>query len=330
MITNERTPVRDQIRDDLRQRRRVLLTSHARPDGDSIGSQMALAYALRLLGKRVRVVNCDPAPAQLQAFPGVETIEIANRVTGGFDAVVVLECSQLNRTGIAGLDGHFIINIDHHPANALYGTLNWFDETAAACAELVYDLVTALGVPLTREIATHLYVAILTDTGAFHHSHVTARTFEICRQIAAADVDPVEVSQLVYQSSSVGKLKLTGALLDAMQIEAGGRLAILYVDDRMLRGTGCAPDDLEGLINLPLTAGDVQAVVFFKIINGTARVSMRSKGAVDVRALAADYGGGGHRNAAGFSIDGALEAVRPVIIDRVKTAIQTALVSTGS
>ncbi len=326
MITNDKPLVRDQIRDELRERRRVLLTSHARPDGDSIGSQMALAYALRLIGTNVRVVNCDAAPAQFQAFPGVETIEIASCVTGEFDAVVVIECSQLNRTGIAGLDGHFLINIDHHPANALYGALNWFDETAAACAELVYDLVVALGVPLTREIATHLYVAILTDTGAFHHSHVTARTFEICRQVAAAGVDPVEVSQQVYQNSSVGKLKLTGALLDAMRIEADGRLAILYVDDRLLRGTGCAPDDLEGLINLPLTARDVQAVVFFKVLDGTTRVSMRSKGDVDIRVIAAAYGGGGHRNAAGFSVDGALEAIRPIVIERVRNAIQAAVV----
>lgn len=314
--------VRDRICGEVQRRERILLTSHARPDGDSIGSQLALAYALRSLGKRVHLVNRDRAPAQFLGFPGVDDIEIADRIEGEFDVAVVLECSQLNRTGVEGLERYFIVNIDHHPANTEYGAINWLDESAAACAEMVFDLITTLGAPISREIATHVYVAILTDTGTFHHSNVTAHTFDICRQIAAAGVDPVHICQLVYHNSSVGKLKLTGALLETMQMH--GRLAELFVDDALLRATGCAPDDLEGLINLPLNARDVRAVLFFKIIDGTGRVSLRSKGEVDVRSIAAEFGGGGHRNAAGFTVAGTIDEIRPTLIERLVGAIEVA------
>src|SRR6185437_5676568 len=156
------------------------LSSHARPDGDSIGSQLALAYALRQLGKTVTIVNKDRAPGPLLAFPGVSDIVVADRVDGDFDAAVILECGDLDRTGVAGLDRSFVINIDHHPGNSGYGQLTWFDPRAAACGEMVFDLVRTLAVPLTLEIATHVYVAILTDTGSFHYSSISPRTFEIC------------------------------------------------------------------------------------------------------------------------------------------------------
>src|SRR5262249_22132540 len=169
-----------QVVDAIRARRRLLISSHSRPDGDSIGSQLAMAYALRALGKEVQVVNADPAPGPLMQFPGVPEITIAARVDGTFDAAIIMECGDLARTGVAGLDRSFVINIDHHPGNTSYGRINWFDPTASACGEMVLDLVRALGVPLTTDIATHIYLAILTDTGSFHYSNITPRTFDIC------------------------------------------------------------------------------------------------------------------------------------------------------
>ena len=129
-----------------------------------------------------------------------------------------MECSDLTRTGVAGLDGRFIINIDHHVGNRMYGAVNWFDESAAACGEMVFDLIRALGVPLTPEIATHIYLAILTDTGSFHHSNITPRTFDICRQTVEAGVNPAAMARRVFDSNSFGKLKLIGALLDSMEL----------------------------------------------------------------------------------------------------------------
>ena len=315
------------IRDELLRRKRFLITSHARPDGDSIGSQLAMAFALDALGKEVRIVNADPAPEHYQEFPGMERIQIASRLDGAdADAVIVMECSELGRTGVAGLENEFLINIDHHAGNHMYGALNWHDETAAACAEMVFDLIQALGVELLPEIATHIYLGILTDTGSFHHSNITPRTFDICRQCVEAGVRPAVMARRVFDSNSFGKLKLIGALLDDMELADEGRLAILHLDDQMLAATGSTNNDTEGLINLPLTAREIQAVVFFKVTQtGDVRVSMRSKYDVDVRTVASEFGGGGHKNAAGFTVSGPLQDVRGRIVDRLIGAIQQGL-----
>jgi phosphoesterase RecJ-like protein len=322
----EDTPaVVERIRDAILQKHSFLLTSHARPDGDSIGSQLAMAYALESLGKKVRLVNADPAPDHYLAFPGVDRIEIAPQAETDADAVIVMECSDLTRTGVGGLGDHFIINIDHHAGNRMYGALNWHDESAAACGEMVFSLIETLGVPLTHEIATHIYLAILTDTGSFHHSNITPRTFEICRRTVEAGVNPAIMARRVYDSNSFGKLKLIGALLDDMELVDGGRLAVLQMDDAVLAACGCTNNDTEGIINLPLTAREIQAVVFFKASGPEVRVSMRSKYDVDVRVVATEFGGGGHKNAAGFTVRGRLEDVRPRIVERLVHAVDEGL-----
>ena len=316
------------ICDEVRRRHRFLLTSHARPDGDSIGSQLAMAFALDALGKDVRIVNADPAPDHYWEFPGLDRIEIARHTDAEADALIVMECSDLRRTGVSGLEDRYIINIDHHAGNRMYGALNWFDQSAAACGEMVFDLIRALGVPLDYEIATHIYLAILTDTGSFHHSNITPRTFDICRQTVEAGVNPAAMARRVFDSNSFGKLKLIGALLDAMELVDEGRLAVLYMDEAMLAACGCTHNDTEGVINLPLTAREIQAVVFFKVgSNGDVRVSMRSKYDVDVRLVATEFGGGGHKNAAGFTVTGHLADVRPGILERLTRAIAEGLQS---
>jgi len=225
-----------QIRDAVMTRHRFLITSHARPDGDSIGSQLAMAFALDALGKASRIINADRAPEHYYEFPGLDRIEIAPDVPAdaAADAVIVMECGDLTRTGVRGFEGRYVINIDHHAGNRMYGAINWFDESAAACGEMVYDVIGALGVPMSAEIATHIYLAILTDTGSFHHSNITPRTFEICRQTVEAGVNPAAMARRIFDSNSFGKLKLIGALLDGMQLMDGGRLAVLYLDDTML------------------------------------------------------------------------------------------------
>ena len=164
-MTNPANNAIKDVRDAILQRQRFLLTSHARPDGDAIGSQLAMAYALKALGKTARCIDKDAAPSQLQQFPGVAGIQVASAIDDPADAVIVMECSDLTRTGVQGFEKYFIINIDHHPGNSMYGSINWFDDTACACGEMVFELIEALNVPLTAEIATHVYIAILTDTG---------------------------------------------------------------------------------------------------------------------------------------------------------------------
>jgi phosphoesterase RecJ-like protein len=282
-----------------------------------------MAFALRALGKDVRVINKDPAPGPIMAFPGVNDIQVADQAEGDFDAAIIMECGDLARTGVVGFDRFFVINIDHHPGNTGYGHINWFDASAAACGEMVYDVIRGLGVPLTLDIATHIYLAILTDTGSFHYSSISPRTFDICREAVEAGVDPVLVARNVYDSNNMGRLKLFGAVLSAMQIDSTGRIAIVYLDHEMARAAGGTYDDTEGLINLPLTVKEIQAVVFFKQIEGDEyRVSMRSKGNIDIGVVAKDFGGGGHRNAAGCTVNGPIDAMQRLFIDRIEHAIQ--------
>jgi phosphoesterase RecJ-like protein len=218
-----------------------------------------------------------------------------------------------------------VINIDHHPDNTGYGDIRWFDESAAACGEMVFTLIRALDVPLTVDIATHIYLAILTDTGAFRYGHISPRTFEICRQAVEAGVNPGDLAGSVYDSNNMGRLKLFGSVLRGMQIDASGRIAIVYVDHEMAAEAGGTYEDTEGLVNLPLTVKEIQAVVFFKQLKGEEyRLSLRSKGDVDVGSVAKTFNGGGHKNAAGCTVTGPIESLRKQFVQLIDEAIESA------
>jgi len=316
---------RAQVADAIRQRQRFVVTSHARPDGDAVGSSLAMAYALRQLGKDVRVVSRDAPPPPLLVFPGVPEIEIVNEIGDAADAVIVMECGDVKRPGIEGVESGYVINIDHHPGNLLYGALNWMDLSAAACGEMVFDLVSELGVPLTYEIALHVYIAILTDTGSFHYSNITPRTFDICRLCMEAGVSPPAVARSIFDANNLGRLKLFGAVLNRMHLDPTGRIATLSVDKQLTHDCGGTYEDTEGLINLPLTVKEILAVVFFKEIGpGDWRVSMRSKGNIDINAIAKEFGGGGHKNASGCSANGDLETLQTIFEQKITTAIERA------
>ena len=311
------------IRDAILQRQRFVITSHARPDGDAIGSQVAMALALRELGKDVQMVGADPAPPQFQTFPSVRDIQVSPEVIGHFDAAIVMECGDLSRTGVNGFDKYFVINIDHHPGNTGYGAINWFNPGAAACGEMVFEVIGALGVTLTPAIATHIYVTILTDTGGFHFSHITPRTFDICRQCVEAGAEPEAIARAVYDSSTMGRLRLMGAVLHNLEFEGGGRAAVAALTLQLLTETGATHDDADGLINSPLNVKDIQAVAFFKeIAKDDFRISLRSKGSVDVNRVANIFGGGGHKNAAGCTLTGTYAEVRAKVVAELKRALK--------
>jgi phosphoesterase RecJ-like protein len=205
----------------------------------------------------------------------------------------------------------------------MYGALNWFDVSAAACGEMVFDLVRALGVPLTLEIATHIYLAILTDTGSFHYSNITPRTFDICRLCLEAGVDPPVVARTIFDSNSLARLRLHGAVLNRMQLDPSGRIATLWVDRALTEQLGATYDDTEGLINVPLTVKEIVAVAFFKEqAPGEWRVSMRSKGDVDINAIAKEFSGGGHKNASGCNAQGTLDRLVKAFESKIAAAIE--------
>jgi phosphoesterase RecJ-like protein len=316
-MSSSATPCRD-VCDQLRRHQRIVVTSHVRPDGDSIGSALALASALTAIGKDACVINRDPAPVPLTEFPGVAGIVVAETVPADTEALVVLECGDLERTGLSGLDRCVVINVDHHQGNTGYGNTRWIDDTYAAVGEMVFEMIDDLGAPVTPEMATQLFVAIVTDTGSFRYPGVSPRTFAMSSRLVAAGADPVMTAQRLYDSSTLGRLRLQGAVLQSLDIQASGRLALLHIDDATLAAAGATPEDTDRLINLPLSVKAIEAVVFFKQAGaGTYRVSFRSKGHIDVGVIARSFDGGGHKNASGCTIAGDLPHVRETVLARV-------------
>jgi phosphoesterase RecJ-like protein len=308
MTSQTKTPSElARVVDLFRSGQRFIVSSHQRADGDAIGSAMATALALRALHKQADVVFDAAPPHFLQPFPGVDQIRIAASIDETYDAAVIMECSSVERTGVKGLERSPLVNIDHHVGNTGYGQVNWIDESAAACGELVFSLVEALAVPLTPEIATHIYLAILTDTGSFHFSHLTPRTYDIARRCVEAGADPQWIARTHYDSSTLARVRIFGSVLNGMQLDRSGRVATLTVRRETVAAAGGSYDDTDGIINFPLSVKNIQAVAFFKEVGpGDWRISLRSKGAVDVGAVARSYGGGGHLNAAGCSATGEL------------------------
>lgn len=288
-----------------------MVASHQRPDGDAIGSAFAMALALRALGKEATVVTDAIPPVFLQPFPAVSSLVIAPEVTESYDAALIMECSDLSRTGVRGLDRSPVMNIDHHPGNTVYGAVNWIDESAAACGEMAFTLLEAVGAPITADVATHIYLAILTDTGSFHFSHLSPRTYEIARRCVEAGANPQWIARTHYDSNSLSRVRIFGAVMNGMVIVDEGRVALLSITRQTMQELGGTNDDLEGLINFPLTVKDIEAVAFFKEVGEHDwRISLRSKGPVDIGAIARANNGGGHTNAAGCSAKGSLDAVQ--------------------
>src|SRR6478609_2192074 len=202
---------------EIQQRRRFLVTSHARPDGDAIGSTLALAQILRKMGKTADIVLADPVPVIYQPLPYSEIIAHTTKVNGDYDAAIILECDSVQRTRLQGLENQFLISIDHHSSSKPFANVNWIDPSAVATAELIFRLAQAAQVKLTPEIATCLYTAVLTDTGAFCYAPTNACTFELAKFLVEHGADPGKIAQSVYFSSPMSKMCLLGAALSRLE-----------------------------------------------------------------------------------------------------------------
>jgi len=299
--------------------KRFLLSSHSRPDGDSIGSQLALAEALEQIGKQADIINADPYPPAYGALPGIDRIRLKQSINGTYDGLIVLECNNLERTGVENLPDCFTINIDHHPSNDYFGTLNWVDPGASAVAELIYELLLAVGTEITPSIATNLYAAILTDTGSFQFPNTSEKTFRIVSELVKCGANPSGIAQDILQRQSRARILLLGEVLKSMQFDPSGHIAWISLFRSTYGKTGATPQDTEGLVNYPLSVDGVQVCAFFREQDEKSfRVSLRSKDDWDVGTLAEQFGGGGHRNAAGLSLDGSFEEVRNIIVSRLE------------
>lgn len=301
--------------------RRVLITSHAAPDGDALGSELGLAELLRSLAVDAVVCNRDPSPASLAFLPGIEDIQVRSCLPegwpDGFDLVVVLECPGLDRPGLEELDRRPILNIDHHLGNELYGKVNYVDEEAPAVGEMIMRMAVAAGVAITGTMATSLYTALVTDTGDFRYSNATPRAFEAAGLLVSAGARPDSIADALWQHVPIRVLRLTAEVLTTLELLAAGRVAVITCDLAALQRAGARREDTENLINYPRSIDGVEVAVLFKTLDRDreeVRVSLRSRGAVDVQAVASHFGGGGHRNAAGCTIPGRLAQAREALL----------------
>ena len=309
----------------LRASRRVLLVLHVRPDGDSIGCSLAVARGLRAIGKQAVVVSPDAIPANLTFLdPDCECVPPAE-AAGPFDVALFLDCADLDRIGGAAklLDAiPTVVNIDHHRSNGCYGTLNYVDPDAAACGEIALRLCDALGVGLDARGATALFAALATDTGGFRYGATTAVTLAMASRLRAAGADLALVGHEVWDSRSLGSLRLLAVALNSLGVDADGELAWVSLQSSDL-ASGADPGDSEGLVDYPRSLRGVEVAALFAADQpGRVRVSLRSNRRVDVSRLAQAFGGGGHARAAGCSVDGDLETVRARVLAAARAALQ--------
>jgi bifunctional oligoribonuclease and PAP phosphatase NrnA len=299
---------------------RFLVCSHAGPDGDAVGSMIAMGMLLEKLGKRADLVSADRVPVVHRWLPGADRIEKALRVHGPYDAVILLECDGLERTRLQGLEKFFQVNIDHHASGVEFADVNWIDHEAACVGEMVYRLYKAAGVALTPEAANCIYTTVLTDTGGFLYGGTRASTFELARELTLAGADPIRVARQVYFSTPMSKLLLLGAALRNLHRE--GRVAWLWITHEDMMRSCAAEEDCEGIVNYALSISEVEVACFLRELEEPrVRVSLRSKGRVNVAAIAERLGGGGHENAAGCTLDGPLARAKEQIVAELKAAV---------
>jgi phosphoesterase RecJ-like protein len=305
----------------LREGERFLVTSHSRPDGDAVGSMLAMGMLLRHLGKRADLVTADRIPQIYRAMPGAESIRSAMRVHGPYDAAILLECDGLDRARLRGLEAFYLINIDHHITGRAFGHLNWIDHGAASVGELVYRLVKAADAEITPEMATCIYTTVLTDTGGFCYGATRAETFALAHELVLAGADPIHVAQNLYFSTSMPKMLLLGAALSSLKRE--GRLAWLTVTHQNMVQTGASEEDCEGIVNYAVAIAGVEAAVFLRELpERRIRLSLRSKGPVNVAAIAQRLGGGGHENAAGCTLEGPIARALEEILGELRPCVE--------
>ena len=312
------------IREILDGAGRILVATHIRPDGDALGSLLAMGLALESLGKEVVLYNESPVPAGYRFLPGVERITGDAGDLSGFDCAVILDCGDEDRLGKLAIPSRDIpvrINIDHHGTNPGFGTHNLVEPEASATAEILYRLFRKMGVVITPEIACGIYTGIFTDTGSLRFSNATHQAFSICTEMVALGVKPGDVARHVYGTHSLGRIRLLNRVLDSIEVSDNGRLSIMTLTQEMFQETGADASDVTGLVNYAKHIEDVEVAALIQEADpeeqaeGAFRyhVSLRSEGRIDVSRIAARFGGGGHPAAAGFSTAKSPAAIRELL-----------------
>jgi len=299
--------------------RRILVTSHASPDGDALGSTLGLALALREMGKDVVAFNADGAIPPYAFLPGADTLVDSLDGCAPFDLGFVLDAGELKRVGadIRSLCGD-LVNVDHHPFSEPFGSVNYLDETACATAVMVRRLLAGQGHPLSLPTATCIYVAILSDTGSFRYSNANPEAFSVAAELIGQGIDAWDIASRLYETQPQQRLRLLGEALQTLTVSQCGRFASLAVTTDMYQRCSAAAEHTDGFVNYPRSIEGVEVAIFYRqTATDSFKVGFRSKGKVDVGALSRELGGGGHHNAAGAQVNGTLEQVRAIVAQRL-------------
>ncbi len=325
-MTQRRSGAFQEIGRALRDHQRFAVLSHVRPDGDALGSQIALALSLQAMGKNVKTWNEDGMLEKYSFVPHADILVKPPAEPEDFDVAIALDTATQNRLGTAGeavRNAKLWINIDHHPSNPKYGDLVYIDEHSPATGQILFELMKSERLPMDRAIAENLFVAISTDTGSFQYPNTTARTFEIAAELIRAGVNVGQLSQQTYENYPRRRIELLRALLDVMRFDAGGKIASFSLDLKTAAKIGAQPEDNEGLIDhIRAIEGVIVAVFFEELADGKVRVSMRSKSDdADVCAICQKFGGGGHKLAAGARVRGTLAEVQERVLKEISNVV---------
>ena len=295
-----------EVADRIRSGRNFLITAHRNPDGDALGSGIALQNLIRKLGKQAKLVVRDGFAKPLHNIPGANEVVISDTLPPdypkAYDALFTMECPEARRTGYAVLPGP-VVNIDHHIGNEMYGEINYLDVEAPSVGEMILQLNrNHLRLPLDRDTATAMYVSLATDTGFFRYHNTTLRTFQAAEELVRAGVVAGDVSLWINESQPRGAIKLLGLCLTTLELHANDRIATTELPKRFFVEAGAEPEDTEGIVNYGRNIDGVLISALLKESEGSTHVSLRAKPGVDVQQVAAMFGGGGHKAASGCTI----------------------------
>ncbi len=309
----------------LKKSSHILVATHTNPDGDAIGSLIAMGLSMDALNKKTTLYSESPIPAVYRFLPGVHRV-VHHISSADYDLAVILDCGNLQRIGTAVSTVNqipVIANIDHHITNTGFGHIQLIDTSACATAEIIYKLIKEMDVPINRAIATSIYTGILADTGSFRFSNTNKAAFAISREMVELGVDPYDIAQHVYGTYSLNRIKLLNLALDSIEISKNGKLSIMTLTKDMFDKTHTQPEDVDGFINYARRIEDVKvAALIQENRNGIGNlqnsnrfhVSLRSDGTIDVAVIASSFGGGGHSTASGFNIDSTLSEIKSKIL----------------
>lgn len=310
----------------IRRGRSFLVTTHTNPDGDALGSALALGSGLQRFKKKVKIYNQDPVPGNLRFLPHWERVTSSLAPEEKFDAAFIVDCADRDRPGelFANHKGFpKLVVVDHHVLSGKCGDINLIDTAAASSGVVVFALLKKLGVPLNRELATHIYCTLVTDTGNFRYSNTNAEVLKLAETLVRQGVEPWVIAKNIYESYPIARLKLMGKVLPTLEVSSDARYASLLLTRKMLEETGASSELSEEFVNFPRSVDTIEVSIFFREVEDNFyKISFRSKNYVDVAAIAARFEGGGHVRAAGCKLKGTLDEIKRKILAAVEEAFR--------